>query len=59
MFVYAGHQSQTDCSSNGFGDFALVDGSQACQFGVFYATHIRHIVRHDGEVLIKAYGVDV
>lgn len=59
MFVYARHQPQAYCSSDGFGHLALVDGSQAGQVGMLYPAHVGHIVRHDGEILIEAEWIDV
>lgn len=51
MFISTRHQTQGDSSSDGFGDFSLVDKSQAGLGSWFNATHVGNVFGHDGEVL--------
>jgi hypothetical protein len=51
MPVHTGDQSQTDCPSDRLGHLALIARTQARVLVVLNLAHLRHVLRHDAEVL--------
>jgi len=56
--MYAGHQSKANGSPYRACNLALVLRPQARVFGVFDATHLGHVLGHEGEVFILVHRVN-
>jgi len=58
MFVNTRHQPQCNRSSNRFRNLSLVHRPETSGVGMSDAAHIRHVLRHDREILVQAQRID-
>jgi len=49
--MHTRHEAQPDGPSYGFCDLPLVLRAETRLFRMLYAAHLRHVLRHDGEIL--------